>query len=97
MAQLELMVHLIVEPGAGVTVNELVCVTPGQVIVLTMETQSTTLIFVPREQELPQPFVSVTERPTVILPVMGGTTILTVCELLPTGEGAPPLKETVQA
>jgi hypothetical protein len=86
-----LIVHLIVAPGAGVTVNVLVCVTPGQVEELAAETQSMTLIFVLSEQELPQPFVSVTERFTVTLPVIFGMTTLTVCELLPTGEGPPPL------
>src|SRR5207249_1816121 len=67
-AQGELMVHLIVAPGAGVTVNWLVWIVPGQVMELRVEMQSVTLIASVSEQELTQPLVSVTARPKTAVP-----------------------------
>jgi hypothetical protein len=94
----EVIVHLMVDPGAGVTPKVKVCELPGQVGAPKPAIQSVGgLIGSVSEHDLLHVFASVTVRFTVTVPVIFGMLMLTVEESLPTGEAAPPLYDTVQA
>ena len=91
-AHVEVIVHLMVAPEAGVTPNSLVWVVPGQVDGFRETMQSAGgLMFSVSEQELVQPFVSVIVSVTLTLPVILGIATATVLELPPAELVGPPL------
>jgi hypothetical protein len=86
------IVHLIIEPGSGVTLNWLVCSVLGQLggVRETMQSLGGLMDSV-SAHELLQPFVSVIVSVTVTFPVILGIATATVLELPPAAFVAPPL------
>ena len=78
-AHVEVIVHLMVAPEAGVTPNSLVWVVPGQLggFRETMQSVGGLMLSI-IEQELVQPLASIIVRFTVTLPVIFGIVMFTL-------------------